>query len=144
MASQLPSTLHTYLRRLLPAALLAAAATLGGSAFGDPAIACAEPKKFDLDGYYACVDAAIELNKENKITDAQMKELVNGCCYAAGGKVDDKGICNKEAAAETQPTLPGEAPPPVGATQNPAPPPPPFRNPGAVIDTFTPAPASPG
>jgi hypothetical protein len=137
-------TIPTHLRPLLPAALFAAAVTLGGSALAEPATACAEPKKFDVDGYYACVDAAIELNKENKITDAQMKELVNGCCYAAGGKVEDNGMCNKEPAAETQPTQPGVAPPPVGATQNPAPPPPPFRNPGAVIETFTPAPASPG
>jgi hypothetical protein len=49
-------TVSVRLRLLLPAALLAAGATLGGSAFGDPAIGCAAPNdEWDLEHYDACV-----------------------------------------------------------------------------------------
>lgn len=43
--------LHT--RRIVPAALLAATATLGGSAIGDPAVARAEPREWDIGAYGA-------------------------------------------------------------------------------------------
>jgi hypothetical protein len=44
----------TYLRRVALATLFAAAATFSGSAFGDPAVACAAPREWDIGAYDAC------------------------------------------------------------------------------------------
>jgi hypothetical protein len=150
MASQLPDTLHACLRRLLPAALLAAAVTLGGSAVGDPTIACAEPNtgggEWDIGKYDNCI-AGQKWMEGNPLYKEDVIEGKRRCCVGSGGEWNAaQQKCQAPAAkpADAQPPHPGVAPPPVGATQNPAPPPPPFRNPGVVIETFTPAPASPG
>ena len=129
-------------RRIVPAVLLAAAATLSGSVIGTPPNACAEPKQWNEDGYHACVD---QLNKDlaaGKYTPEQYIELVQGCCSLSGGVWNNKLKQCDAPAAETQPTLPGVAPQPGVATQNPAPPPPPVTRvpPGVITETFAPAP----
>jgi hypothetical protein len=134
-------TVSVRLRLLLPAALLAAGATLGGSAFGDPAIACAAPNdEWDLEHYDACVASY----KGKKYDQGWDQHLIQ-CCFASGGVWSTKqGRCVAPSPnSEAQPTHPGVAPPPVEATQNPTPPPPPIRNP-EITQTFTPAPAGPG
>jgi hypothetical protein len=42
------------LRRVALATLFAAAATFSGSAFGDPAVACAAPREWCIGAYDAC------------------------------------------------------------------------------------------
>jgi hypothetical protein len=130
-----------HLHYLVPAALLVATAALGGSALVEPATACAAPKEWDIEAYDLCMKQATWLR------EGWDREYY--CCTWSGGIwVPDKwgggGKCTAPPAdAEAQPTLPGVAPRPGEATQNPAPPPPPFRNPG-VAPTVTLAPASPG
>ena len=142
------SAIPRRLRLLLPAALIAAAATLGGSAVGDPATACAGPKEWDSAAHDACLKQAYDDWQADKINKKTYGELAHGCCILSGGKwTPDSsyaagGYCGPKAL-ETQPTHPGVAPLPGEATQNPAPPPP-IRNPGVITETFTPTPASPG
>jgi hypothetical protein len=79
------SPLNASLRRLVFLAPLAATAVLGGSALGDPAAACAEPKQWNEAGYHACVD---QLNKDlaaGRYTPEQYIELVQGSCSLSGG-----------------------------------------------------------
>jgi hypothetical protein len=70
----------------VPAALLAAAATLGGSAVGDPATACAEPKKWNEKGYEACAVQAEKDWRSGSIEYKTFRELVEGCCHLSEGK----------------------------------------------------------
>jgi hypothetical protein len=130
------------LRRLLPAALVAAATTLGGSAIGEPTVACAAPdngREWDIGEYDACVA------KGGHPMD---------CCVASDGdwistgESSTEGYCaapplNPPADAQTAPPppppevvgRPGVTPAPDAATQTPTPRP---------IVTFTPVPADPG
>jgi hypothetical protein len=133
-------TMPAHLRRLLPAAVLAATATLGGSAFGDPATACAEPKPWNEAGYTACVDQLNADLAKGRYTQDQYIELVRGCCILSGGVWNEPKRGCEAAAAQPAQDQPGVAPPPEGATQNPEPPPPVTRVPPGVIETFTPAP----
>jgi hypothetical protein len=136
-----------HLRRPAFATPIAVAAALGGSTLVDPATACAVPKDWNHEGYAYCYNQAYQDWKSGVNNKKQFQELAEGCCHLSGGKwtvdatKDAGGYCT--AAAEAQPTQRGAAPPPVVATQNPAPPPPPFRHPGVIVETFTPAPASP-
>jgi hypothetical protein len=125
-----------YLRRLLPAALLAATAALGGSASVDPATACAAPNdEWDVGAYDQCVASYPDPPAEN-IT--RYLDHLEYCCKKSGGVYSlTQGCVAPPAAAQG----PGVAPPPEVATDNPAPPPPPVtRVPPGVIETFTPAP----
>jgi hypothetical protein len=131
------------LRRIVPAALLAATAALGGATIGNPETACAAPKKWNEDAYHKCVDAVNEDNQKGKYTEQQYLELVQGCCVLSGGKWNNTVKHCEAPAAQTTVTQPGVAPPPVGATQNPAPPPPPNGNPEVTMP-FQPGPVSPG
>ena len=110
-----------HLRRLAPTVLLAATVTLAGSAVGEPATACAAPE-WDVGAFDLCMKQSIW------ITDMYLREKI--CCtqtggvwvtdkYSDGTDVADSGRCTAPPAepAEAQPTLPGVAPPPVGATQ---------------------------
>jgi hypothetical protein len=132
--SLLPNTIPAYVRRLITAALLAAVATLGGSAGGDPATAYAKPAGGSKGAYDECVARGTN------------KRL---CCSLAGGQwiyvITSAGItyqCTGLTQPQTQqPTL-VVAPPPVVAEQNPAPPPP-IRSP-QISQTFAPAPVSLG
>lgn len=142
------TTLPTKWRLLLCAALLATAGALGGGAVGDPATACAEPMKYDFSKYLGCANYWNQKYESGAITEKELDQARRLCCASSGGEwypSSSGGTCKEPAKpAGAQPTLPGEAPPAVVATQNPtAPPLPPIHTPG-VIATFTPAPAELG
>ncbi len=83
-----------YLHRLVPAALLAVAATLGGSAIGEPAIVRAAPTEdpeWDIDKYDQCM--RISYNRAQ-------------CCIESGGVLippNAGGVCHA-------PPIPGAGP----------------------------------
>jgi hypothetical protein len=129
-------------RRLMPAALIAATAALGGSALADPAVACAAP---NTGGGYD--DARYEECRKSGLA-------ARFCCSQAGGtwtevKVYDKngnwvssyymctGSASKPAQAITDPGVIGTVP------LEPATQPPVSRVPTGVIPTLTPSAASP-
>jgi hypothetical protein len=107
------------------AALLVAAATLGGSAVGSPAIACAEPNsgEWDIGAYDQCLKDGVA----NDVPNAWWIDHMRWCCERSGG-VWNTG---KEAC---------QAPPaqPAGAT-----PLPPQANLPPGIPTLAPVPANP-
>jgi hypothetical protein len=141
------TTLPARWRLIASAALLAASCVLGGSAVGVSPTACAEPIKYDFLKYLTCANYWNKKYQEGAITEKELDQARRLCCASSGGDwhpSSSGGTCKEPAKpAEAQPTLPGEAPPPVVATENPTPPLPPIRNPG-VIQTFTPTPVSPG
>jgi hypothetical protein len=68
------------LLRVALAAPLAAAAILGGSAFGDPATACAAPE-WDIGAYDNCMDAGVTQGLQGEAWDKHNK----ACCEKTGG-----------------------------------------------------------
>jgi hypothetical protein len=139
------ASLH-YLRRIVPAALLGAAATFGGSAVAEPVVACAAPQEWDIGAYDACIKKAEDLFLRGEIEN--LSDAERECCEKTGGVWSPHGAAGKCVAPPATPagSLPDAAPgtAPGVLTQNP-PPPPPVRNPGVaprpgVIETFTPAP----
>jgi hypothetical protein len=130
------------LRRLMPAALIAATAALGGSALADPAVACAAPNTGGYD------DARYEECRKSGLT-------ARFCCSQAGGtwtevKVYDKNgnqvssyyMCTGSASkpAQSDATNPGV----IGTVPlEPATEPSVSRVPTSVIQTLTPSAASP-
>jgi hypothetical protein len=138
------SLLH--LRRIVPAALLAATAALGGSAIVDPATACAAPAEWDIGAYDRCVAKANDAWAEGLIKD--LGGALRECCEKTGGVyILSNQKCQappaNSADAPQQPILPGVAPRPGVVTEIPAPPPPPIRNPEVTMP-FQPGPVSPG
>jgi hypothetical protein len=125
-------------RRLLSAAVLTAA-LIGGAALGT-ASAGAAPE-WDIGAYDRCL-----LSMPKPDDAEQAVDHMHWCCFKSGGQwnaAEKKCQTPPADPAEAHPTLPGEATRPVLATQNPAPPPPPVRNPG-VLQTFTSAPVGLG
>lgn len=144
MASLRPNSIPLYLRRLVPAALLAAAATVGGSAIGEPATACAVPGEWDIGQYDTCVHDAETRFARGEIDGWTLRDELQACCTLSGGILNTStGNCSAPPAAEGQPGLPGVVGPGAGVATQPPPPPPVVRNPG-VTQTFTPGPASQG
>ncbi|MGH3677912.1 MAG: hypothetical protein ACRDU5_19700 [Mycobacterium sp.] len=118
------SLLH--LRRIVPAALLAATAVLGGSAVGDTATACAAPntggREWDVKAYDTCMRDILVNRDPNKSFRDEHKR----CCSESGGDWDastNNCVAPAAAPAPAEPTLPGVAPRPGVATQPPRPPP---------------------
>ena len=113
-------------------ALVAASAALAGGTLANTAIASAESREWDIERYDDCMSGFPSSDPSEKLA------WTRKCCLDSGGVWNDAmGKCQSPPAdAVSQPTRPGVAPSPVVATQNPAPPPPPFRNPG-VVPTFT-------
>ncbi len=74
-----------YLRRFALATLFAGAATFSASAFGDPAVACAAPREWDIGAYDACVARALADYQGGKSTFQDYNENVMVCCVATGG-----------------------------------------------------------
>ena len=115
------TSISTYLRRLVPATLIAAAATLGGSAVGDPAVACVAPilNESGISGNTTCA--------YSKGTQAAMRRIslscTRKCCLGSGG-VWNGTECVAPPATPAQ--APGRLPP------------------GIDIQTATPVPADPG
>jgi hypothetical protein len=124
-------TVPTWWRRVVPAALLAAAVALGGSAIGDPAVADAAPE-WDIGAYDQCITKADLLYLEGAIDAATRDGMYRGCCTGSGGVVKNDVECKAANA-------PGRTVPPGVITQTltPAPVAPPL---GDITQAFTPAP----
>jgi hypothetical protein len=129
---------HLLLQRLIPAVLLAATATIGGSAIGEPATARAVPGEWDIGAYDECMQTADQLFAEGKLKGNQYEELMIHCCIGSGGvwqaAPGGGGKCVAPPAnpANAQPgnathTLQPERPPVM-------------QNPGDITQTFAPAP----
>ena len=125
------------LRRLLPAALLAAIAALGGSALANPAAACAAPNtgEWDIGAYDRCVGTNPPKDFDKFI------DHMHWCCINSGGEWN---AAKKDCQAP--PAKPAQAPPRWVypgidiQTATPVPPPPAARNPGVVTEPLTAAP----
>lgn len=139
------TTATGYLRHLAAAGLIAAAATVGVGAVGEPPNACAEPREWDIAGYDDCVALNTANYQAGKITLQQFNALVIDCCVLNGGIwADSQGCVAPPAEQSAQPTPPGMAPRPGEATQNPAAPLPPIRNPEITPTFVTPGSVGPG
>jgi hypothetical protein len=128
------------LRHLVPAALLAATAALGGAVV-DPALACSAPtNEFNEAGYQVCADAADEAFGTGKLTSKQYTDLLAWCCESHGGS-DKTGPC---IAAVVQPN-PGAVEQPTDRATVPPPPPPrlPVAPQPTARATVSPQPAAP-
>ena len=127
------------------AGLIAAAATISGSAIGGPAIACAAPKPWDPAEYGACVQAAYDDWQAGRISKKTYQELVGHCCDAQGGKWVPDSL--SDAGGQCQPPpqpgvrAPGAAEPGKVPTQTFQPAQPPVLQPGSLNPTVTFAPA---
>ncbi|WP_142386849.1 hypothetical protein [Mycobacterium hubeiense] len=111
--------------------MIAVAATLSGSAFGDSAIACADTQGWDEAAYQECV-TGYEAQKEDDYVS--WYEGVKGCCKGLGGVWHDQ---QPGQEARCDPPKPRFDVPPVGGISEvltPAPPPPPVRQPPGVIN----------
>ena len=135
----------THLRRLAFATLLAAAATFSGSAIGDPALACAEPREWDIGGYDDCMAYALAQYQTGKMTFQEYNSNVNTCCWLNGGVVSEDQLCvaptgEQSQEAERAPVEPAIQPPEATLWMPPPQDPPMILYPGAI----TPGPASRG
>ena len=97
MYARLSVPIATFVRRLIPAVLIAGAATLGSSAVGNPAIACADPAvNWDKQYYQNCKAPKDADFSAGIINDAQYRERIQYCCYKAGGawkyEIDANGM----------------------------------------------------
>src|SRR5882757_4398883 len=103
-----PNTLREYLRCLVPATLLAAAAAFGCSAVGSIAVAGAAPQEWDIESYDDCVKG-VTGDPSEVIAWTRM------CCLDSGGVWNDSlGKC------QSPPAQPAQGPwivPPGVATQ---------------------------
>jgi hypothetical protein len=105
--------------RLGAAALLATAGLLGttASTLGDPATACAAP---NWDYYRLCIESVLDDYANGKITEEEADRLIDSCCIAAGGELEEEGgNCN--APDEDSPAQLPQVPSPTKATQVPPP-----------------------
>jgi hypothetical protein len=121
--------------RLLAPAILLAVATVGGSAIGTPAVACAEPREWDIGVYDSCLqDYGGDPQKDPETWYFHVK----WCCVMSGG-VYDGTHCVAPPAEQGAQTGPQINLPPGGVPQLTVAP----ATPGPVAPQ-TPAPASPG
>jgi hypothetical protein len=128
-------------RRLLIAALLAAAATLGGSSLVSPATACGQTQQWDEAGYNQCAQG-YEAQKEDDYVS--WYQGVKSCCISFGGVWHDQqpGQAARCDAPPPRPTVDRVPPGGVLEQATPATPPPPRWQPPVGNQTL--APASPG
>jgi hypothetical protein len=92
------------LRRLMPAALIAAAAALGGSTLADPAIASAAPE-WDIEAFDYCMDQG--LNHPGVVTDYEWEVWEESCCTNSGGVWNDATKeCGAPPATDVERTSP--------------------------------------
>lgn len=139
------TTATGHARHLAAAGLIAAATTVTGGAVGEPPNACAEPREWDVANYDDCVVLNGQKYQSGQITLEQYNRAVIDCCVLNGGIwTDSQGCVAPPAEQSAQPTALGMAPRPGEATQNPAPPPPPIRNPEVTPTFVTPGSVGPG
>ncbi|ULE33148.1 hypothetical protein [Mycobacterium sp. IDR2000157661] len=133
-------------RRLLPAVMLAAAATLTGSAVGETAVACASPA-WNPGKFNECYDPVSDQFLHGDITVEQHDSLLEGCCLTHGGNYDPSThLCTAPAiaASNTPSAPPSEAANPDVPAGPPSPTKPaPTPGPKAPKTTFTLAPVAP-
>lgn len=123
----------SYWRRLALATLLAGAATFSSSAFGDPAVAYAEPKELDVGAFDECTSRVDDAVNDGVMREENQLDAYRQCCEINGGVWAPNGLCaappfEQAEEAERQPAPPGPLdsvatlymPPPAG----PAAPPP--------------------
>jgi hypothetical protein len=119
------------LRRLIPA-VLAATATIGGSAIGEPAPAYAEPNsgEWDIEEYDRCMRGVDWEINSGKFSDEVIARHIASCCTETGGLLDGTGGCVAPPAEPAGvrpapqlslppggvPTLRPLAPPPASST----------------------------
>jgi hypothetical protein len=131
---------YLLLRRLLPAVLLAATATIGGSAIGEPATAGAVPGEWDIGAYDECAQTVDQLFVQGKLKGNQYEELMIHCCISSGGVWQTAPGGGGKCVAP--PANPARAPSgniPTNTLQPEGPPV--MQNPGNIDQTFAPAPA---
>jgi hypothetical protein len=133
----LAPTIARRLRRLLPAALIAATAVLGTTAFGDPGIAGAAPE-FDVAAYDDCLTKADLLFLSGAIDTKAHDAMYRGCCIGSGGVVVRSVECASPPANAPGRTIPPGLPN-ITQTLEPTAP-----VPATTLPTFTLAPASLG
>ncbi len=86
-------------RRLVPAALFAAAVALGISTLADPAIASAE-REWDIGAYDKCIENVF-------LGGAGFVEAMRECCINSGGVWDDDRLkCGAPPADDVERPLP--------------------------------------
>jgi hypothetical protein len=135
MTSLQIGTVRTQLRRIVLASLVAAAATMTDSAFGDSTIACADPQAWDPAGYQQCAEG-YEAQKEDDYVS--WYEGVKSCCRSFGGVWRDQ---QPGQEARCDPPKPRFDVPPIGGINEvftPAPPPPVRQPPGVINETLAP------
>ncbi len=108
--TRLTPTIARRWRQALPAALIAATAVLGATAFGGPGVAGAAPE-WDIGEYDKCVAQADTDLINGKISGAVHEERVRNCCPETGG-VSIPGVpayaaCRAPAAAQGRTVPPG-------------------------------------
>ena len=127
----------TYWRRLAYATLFAAAATISASAFGDPAIACAAPREWDIGAFDACTARVDDAVARNAISEDNWLDAYRECCQKTGGIVTpgNVGECAAPPAEQAEEAERQPAPPELGGPTMtlwmPPPPPPPPVGPAA-------------
>lgn len=135
-------TVSSAARLVAPAILLAAAAALGGSAIGSPAVACAEPREWDIGSYDSCVDqvnGAVDRGIIQRGND--FVNYLKYCCSKSGGDWNDATReCQAPPAGQGAQPGPQISLPPGGVPQATLAP----VAPGPAATPTTPAPASPG
>lgn len=132
------------LRLLLPAALIAGSAVVGGSAF-QPVIACAAPNDDAVrDLFEACARGADDAYLDGKLTDAQYDDLLEDCCLDSGGVWTPTIFPRCSARQEVEPVPRDTVPPPSeAATETPPTPRLPVVPQPSDNATVTPQPAAP-
>ncbi len=109
----MPPRTSTYLRRFALATLFAGAATFSASAFGDPAVACAEPREWDIGHYDDCVAYALADYQTGKSSFQDYNANVMLCCQLSGGDWNGaNGSCQAPAGEQAQEAERQPAPPP--------------------------------
>ncbi len=151
MASVIPRVASVTLRRLFPATLLAATATLAGSAVGNPAVACAAPGEWDVGVYDNCMRYLDQRIMAGDVIDEDVQQNhVMQCCELSGGVWDPNsgfdGACGAPPAVAAD-TSTAPAPEVVDPDTQPGPQPAttkPKRGPAPQVPTLTFAPAPVG
>jgi hypothetical protein len=92
----------SYLRRFALATSFAAAATLSVSAFGDPAVAPAGPREWDVANYDDCMAYILADYQSGKRTFQEYNADAKTCCWTSGGVISEEQLCVAPPAEQAQ------------------------------------------
>lgn len=121
--------------KLVAAVAIAAAATLGGTAIRDAAIAIAAPQQWDEAGYNNCAQG-YEAQREDDYVSWYYG--VRQCCISFGGVWRDQQP-GQAPRCDPPPAIVYLPPGGIVETFSPAPPPPVRQPPGVITETLAPA-----